>query len=206
MLKGSTSYTNMDNLIQIIPVLNEDELNDLNTYTDKNLAFTRSTTFNGENTKIDSGRTSTECTLPENENITKRVHEKINAALDEYKRKILQIHSGYNTHPLPGANDTTSWREALRVIQYTKGQQYGFHHDQGTLQSRMEYHRQISVILYLTDDFEGGGTAFTHKTFNPKKGDALIFPSNWCYIHQGNQVTSGTKRVLVTWYYVDSRI
>ena len=196
----------MDNLIQIIPVLNEDEVNALNTYTDKNLTFTRSTTFDGDSTKIDSGRTSTECTLHENEAITKMVHGKINAALDEYKRKILQIHSGYNKHPLPGANDTTSWRESLRIIQYTKGQQYGFHHDQGTLQARGEYHRQISVILYLTDDFEGGGTAFTHKTFKPKGGDAIIFPSNWCYLHQGNPVTNGTKRVLVTWYYVDSRV
>lgn len=206
MLKGCTGYIIMDNLIQIIPVLNEDEVNALNTYTDKNLTFTRSTTFDGDSTKIDSGRTSTECTLHENEAITKMVHGKINAALDEYKRKILQIHSGYNKHPLPGANDTTSWRESLRIIQYTKGQQYGFHHDQGTLQARGEYHRQISVILYLTDDFEGGGTAFTHKTFKPKGGDAIIFPSNWCYLHQGNPVTNGTKRVLVTWYYVDSRV
>jgi hypothetical protein len=206
MLKDCTNYTIMDNLIQIIPVLNEDEVNALNTYTDKNLIFTRSTTFNGEFTKIDSGRTSTECILHENEAITKMVHGKINAALDEYKRRILQIHSGYNKHPLPGANDTTSWREDIRIIQYTKGQHYGFHHDQGTLQVRGEYHRQISVILYLTDDFEGGGTAFTHKTFKPKKGEAIIFPSNWCYLHQGNPVTNGTKRVLVTWYYVDSRI
>ena len=195
----------MDNLIQIIPVLNEDEVNALNMYTDEKLSFIRSTTFNGENSKIVSSRTSIECTLPENEDITKMVHGKINAALDEYKRKILQIHSGYNNHPLPGANDTTSWREDIRIIQYTEGQYYGFHHDQGTVQARREYHRQISVILYLTDDFEGGGTAFTHKTFEPKKGDAIIFPSNWCYLHQGNPVTNGTKRVAVTWYYVDSK-
>ena len=63
-----------------------------------------------------------------------------------------------------------------------------------------------TLIIPLNDDFEGGGTAFTHKTFKPKKGEAIIFPSNWCYLHQGNPVTSGTKRVIVTWYYVDSRI
>jgi len=137
----------MDNLIQIIPVLDEDEVNALNTYTDEKLSFIPSTTFNGEKTQINTGRTSTECTLPENEDITKMVHGKMNAALDEYKRKILQIHSGYNKHPLPGANDTTSWREDIRIIQYTKGQHYGFHHDQGAVQVRREYHRQISVIL-----------------------------------------------------------
>ncbi|MDB4346069.1 2OG-Fe(II) oxygenase [bacterium] len=196
----------MDNLIQIIPVLNEDEVNALNTYTDKNLTFTRSTTFDGDSTKIDSGRTSTECTLHENEAITKMVHGKINAALDEYKRRLLNIHTSYNSHPLPGANDTTSWREDLRIIQYTEGQKYDFHHDQGTLQSRREYHRQISVILYLTDDFEGGATSFLHKSIKPPKGHAIIFPSNWCFVHRGDPVIKGRKRVAVTWYYVDSRI
>jgi len=43
----------MDNLIQVIPVFNEDELYELNKFVDENLSFTRSTTFNGPETKID---------------------------------------------------------------------------------------------------------------------------------------------------------
>ena len=196
----------MDHLIQVIPVLTGEEINDLNTYADNNLSFAQSTTFNGANTKIDPGRTSTECALSDTEDIIKNLHVKINAALDEYKRRIINIHTSYNSHPLPGANDTSSWREDLRVIQYVQGQKYGFHHDQGTLQSRREYHRQISVILYLTDDFEGGATSFLHKSIKPPKGHAIIFPSNWCFVHQGDPVIKGRKRVVVTWYYVDSKI
>ena len=66
-----------------------------------------------------------------------------------------------------------------------------------------EYHRKISVIIYLTEDFEGGGTAFPHVTHKPKSGYALIFPSNWCYPHAGEPVEDGVKRVAVTWYYVE---
>lgn len=165
----------MDHLIQVIPVLTGEEINDLNTYADNNLSFAQSTTFNGANTKIDPGRTSTECALSDTEDITKNLHVKINAALDEYKRRIIKIHTSYNSHPLPGANDTSSWREDLRVIQYVQGQKYGFHHDQGTLQSRREYHRQISVILYLTDDFEGELQAFCIKVSNLQKVMQLYF-------------------------------
>ena len=193
----------MDNLIQVIPVFNEDELYELNKFVDENLSFTRSTTFNGPETKIDPGRTSMECALLENDDITKIIHTKINLALDEYKRRILYINPSYNKHPLPGADNTTSWREDIRIIQYIEGQEYGFHHDQGTIQSRGEYHRQISVILYLTDDFEGGETEFIHKKIKPSKGEAIIFPSNWCYLHRGNPVLKGKKRIIVTWYYVD---
>ena len=66
----------------------------------------------------------------------------------------------------------------------------------------MEYHRKISVILYLSNDFEGGHTKFLHKKFKPSVGHAIIFPSNWCYPHTGTLVTNGKKRIAVTWYYV----
>ena len=191
----------MDGLIQIIKVLDEDEVNEINSYADTHLSFTRSTTFDGMKTKIHAGRTSVECSLKEDDEITKKLHLKLNEALIEYTQRILNIHPGFNSHPLPGAPDTTSHREALRIIQYEAGQHYGFHHDQGTMRSREEYHREISVILYLTDDFEGGETSFVHSNFKPKKGEAIIFPSNWCFVHQGNPVIKGKKRIAVTWIY-----
>ena len=27
--------------------------------------------------------------------------------------------------------------------------------------------------------------------FEPKKGEAIVFPANWCFLHQGNPVTKG---------------
>ena len=78
------------------------------------------------------------------------------------------------------------------------------HHDTADLR-RQEYYRTISIILYLNNDFEGGNTVFSHKKYKPLPGQALIFPSNWCYPHAGEPVTSGKKRVAVTWYYVEAR-
>mgnify|MGYP003316373665 FL=1 len=44
-----------------------------------------------------------------------------------------------------------------------------------------------------------------HKTFKPSPGQALIFPSNWCYPHSGDPVELGIKKVAVTWYYSNLR-
>jgi predicted 2-oxoglutarate/Fe(II)-dependent dioxygenase YbiX len=192
----------MDQLIQIIPVLTEEEVDELNVYTEDHLILRRSQTLDNG---IVQGRTSEECPLPEDEEITRKVHAKINLALNEYKRRIINLHDTYNQHPLPGGRGTTSWREEIRVIQYEPGQEYGYHRDSHVDKSAKEYHREISVIVYLTDDFEGGATSFLHASYKPKKGYALIFPSNWSYVHRGDLVTKGTKRVAVTWYYVDNK-
>ena len=191
----------MDGLIQIVKVLDEDEVDEINSYADTHLSFTRSRTFDGLKTKVDAGRTSVECPLGENDDITKKIHQKLTKALFEYRQRILNIHPGFNAHPLPGAPNTISHREDLRIIQYEAGQHYGHHHDQGTVRIREEYHREISVILYLTDDFEGGETCFIDCNLRPKKGQAIIFPANWCFVHQGNPVIKGRKRILVTWMY-----
>jgi hypothetical protein len=65
----------MDQLIQIIPVLTEEEVDELNVYTEDHLILRRSQTLDNG---IVQGRTSEECPLPEDEEITRKVHAKIN--------------------------------------------------------------------------------------------------------------------------------
>ena len=160
----------------------------------------------GKGTKQDtsSGRTSTGTTLNENHSVTINLHNKINEGLLEYKRRVEKIHQNFSYYPVPGGISTKSWREGIQVLQYEKSQEYRFHHDVADDRELEEYHRQISVIVYLTEGFIGGGTAFTHTTYKPKPGYALMFPSNWCYPHAGEPVENGIKRVAVTWYYVIS--
>lgn len=57
--------------------------------------------------------------------------------------------------------------------------------------------RRVSVVLYMNDDFGGGGTRFPtlDLTYKLSAGQALVFPSH--YLHQGERVESGTKYVLV---------
>ena len=203
----------MNDLIQTIKILELDEVKELNEYIDT-LKFEKNSVFgeNGETTDITSDkgcrvdeniRSSSGATLNETHKSTINFHSKINLGLDEYKKRLENIHYNFSYYPVPGGIDTRSWREGIQILQYKKSQQYKFHHDAATRNEQKEYHRKISVIVYLNDGFEGGGTSFIHKTFKPKPGYALIFPSNWCYPHSGQIVESGMKRVAVTWYYVE---
>ena len=194
----------MNDLIQVIKILDQDDVDKLNSHIDT-LQFNQSLVFDtgGDGVKVDNfTRTSTVAPLNDNNEITQEFHEKINRGLDEYKRRLVKIHNNFSYYPVPGGIDTRSWREGIQILQYEKSQEYKFHHDSAIRREQEQYHRQISVIVYLSEDFKGGGTSFIHTTYKPKPGYALIFPSNWCFPHAGEPVEEGRKRVAVTWYYV----
>tara|TARA_B100000676_G_scaffold139455_1_gene138029 strand:- start:70 stop:663 length:594 start_codon:yes stop_codon:yes gene_type:complete len=195
----------MNDLIQIIKLIDIEQVNEMNNFIDT-LSLAPNTVFGeGENEcNVDTSiRTSTGTYLDNNHPITQKFHSKMNEGLEEYKRRVEKIHSSFSYYPVPSGYGTTCWREEIQILQYEKTQEYKFHHDAATNPNIQEYHRKISVITYLSDGFEGGGTAFPHVTLKPKPGYALIFPSNWCYPHAGEPVKDGRKRVAVTWYYVD---
>ena len=194
----------MNDLIQVIKILESNEVKELNNFID-NYKFNKSSVMvnSGGNATDDYVRSSTGCFLDEEHEITLDFHNKINQGLNEYKERLVNIHENFLYYPVPGGYDTHSWRESIQILQYEKNQEYKFHHDTANHRDRKEFYRTISVIVYLTDNFEGGGTLFPHTSFKPKPGYALIFPANWCYPHAGELVTEGIKRVAVTWYYVE---
>ena len=83
----------------------------------------------------------------------------------------------------------------FQVVRYHPGDFYKRHRDSGPYNAE----RYFSVVFYLNDDFEGGGTYFPDADYTvvPKKGTALIFPSD--YLHQAVTVEDGTKYIAVTW-------
>ena len=196
----------MNDLIQIIKTLDSEDLKTINDHIDT-LSFRPSTVFTtGGKSKISKHwRTSTGTSLNDNDDITCLFHEKINASLLEYKERISLISDSFKRYPVPGGYETDSHREGIQIIEYSPGQEYKFHHDAATNSNIKEYHRKISVIVYLTDKFTGGHTAFPHCKYRPEPGHALIFPSNWCYPHAGKPVLEGKKRIAVTWYYANDR-
>jgi len=197
----------MNDLIQIIKFLDDSQLDIINNYIDT-LTFETNNVFAGkedEYTQVDTNvRSSTGTFLSEDVDECKLLHSCMNNALDEYRRRVINVHENFSYYPVPGGFRTKSWRESIQVLEYTKGQQYKFHHDAAILPNLKEYHRQISVIIYLKESEIGGGTAFHHTLFKPSPGYGLIFPSNWCFPHSGEEVHRGKKRVAVTWYYVES--
>ena len=70
-------------------------------------------------------------------------------------------------------------------IHHSHGQQYGY--------------PQVSVLLYLNDDYEGGEFYVAGKMFEPEQGSGIIFPSNFMFPHEAKTVTKGTRWSIVTW-------
>ena len=198
----------MNNLIQTIQVLTPEEVKFVNAELDKKEFQVSMIGFADDGTgvlsaRVDSDvRSSSVTYLKDNEEVTKVMHEGINNALLEYRQRLMEIHPTFDGYPVPGGFMTTSNREEIQVLEYVENQKYTWHTDASPMPDSKEYHRKISVILYLSDDFEGGTTKFVHQDYKPPIGHALIFPSNWCFPHCGTQVTSGKKRVAVTWYFV----
>ena len=70
-------------------------------------------------------------------------------------------------------------------IHHSHGQKYGY--------------PQATVLLFLNDDFKGGQFIVSELQLNIKKGDAIIFPSNFMFPHEVKKVTSGTRWSIVSW-------
>ena len=70
-------------------------------------------------------------------------------------------------------------------IHHSHGQKYGY--------------PQVSVLLYLNDDYKGGEFFVAEHQYLPKKGSAIVFPSNFMYPHEATAVTKGTRWSIITW-------
>ena len=75
--------------------------------------------------------------------------------------------------------------EHIDNIHHSHGQEYGY--------------PQVSVLLYLNEDYEGGEFFVAKKEFKPNKGSAIIFPSNFMYPHEAKVVTKGIRWSIISW-------
>ena len=108
--------------------------------------------------------------------------------------------------------------EQLQVARYTPGQQYMPHYDACVedcdRDGRERVSRRATLLVYLTDDFEEGGTHFANidARFRPARGDGVLFynvdadtgaelPDS---LHAGEPVRSGTKWVANCWVRFDA--
>ena len=70
-------------------------------------------------------------------------------------------------------------------IHHSHGQEYGF--------------PQVSALLFLNDDYEGGEFIVAGEIYTTKKGSGIIFPSNFIYPHEVKPVIKGTRWSVLTW-------
>ena len=99
--------------------------------------------------------------------------------------------------------------EIPQILSYGIGGHYQPHVDgeslwktpNGELIWKKSTDRDISIVLYLNDDFEGGDFIFPdHKIrVRPEPGMMVCFPSNHHYKHGVEPVTKGKRYSIVCW-------
>ena len=96
--------------------------------------------------------------------------------------------------------------EPVQILRYYPGDFYSWHTDHFSTGGIRQEHtidpieRKLSIVLYLSNDFEGGQTEFVNgRIIKPKPGEGIVFPSNQFYPHRAKPVISGVKYALVTW-------
>ena len=98
------------------------------------------------------------------------------------------------------------WFEAPDLMRYRPGGFYIRHADSQNMDVTTKLwtrviDRDLSLLVYLNEDFEGGALTFTKFNYQiqPKAGTVVIFPSDHRYLHQAEKVTDGIRYALVSW-------
>lgn len=98
------------------------------------------------------------------------------------------------------------WFETPEILRYREGGQYSVHADADiwmteTKSWKRVLDRDLSLLLYINDEFEGGGLIFPNTGFTivPRRGLLVAFPSDWRYIHGAYPVKEGLRYAIVSW-------
>jgi len=101
--------------------------------------------------------------------------------------------------------------EPVQMLYYPLGGKYDIHNDSeevidGKLKRVAD--RDISIICYLNDDYEGGELEFPSLglKIKPMRGTIITFPSYYEYSHRVHPVTKGERFSLVTWIETNERL
>lgn len=102
--------------------------------------------------------------------------------------------------------------EAPQLLCYSPGGHYKPHNDgeglwinpDGTQMWKKTIDRDLSTVIFLNDDFEGGYFSFPDLriTIKPEPGLLVCFPSSRWYTHMVEPVISGNRYTLVSWMRV----
>lgn len=102
--------------------------------------------------------------------------------------------------------------EMPQLLIYEPGGHYRAHYDavskwkcpDGQIIWKKSINRDISTVLFLNDEFEGGDFVFPDLKIKirPEPGLLIAFPSSQHYLHQVEPVISGIRIAMVNWMTV----
>lgn len=90
--------------------------------------------------------------------------------------------------------------QEVSLLKYEKGGFYKPHVD-----SCKAIHRELSIIIFLNNDFQGGYLKFykpngeVYYEVQPSPGSIVMWPSNFLYPHAADTVLEGTRFCIVSW-------
>ena len=115
------------------------------------------------------------------EKIDQQVFEVVTAAVRSY----------INKHP---RLSFINYDEGYQLMRYKEGEKVTNHIDVGSRD-----HRVLTCSLQLNDNFKGGEWVFFGDTkIKVNKGDAVLFPSNFCFDHEVTPIEEGIRYSILT--------
>ena len=95
---------------------------------------------------------------------------------------------------------------SIDFLHYPDGAHYWPHVDgqyvDGAFVRRSNINRDITCVVYLNDDYQGGEAYFPFFDIEkkPVAGDILIYPGSWQYLH-GVKKVEGVRYAIVVWFH-----
>lgn len=112
----------------------------------------------------------------------------------------------FSQYITPHFGKEIDWVELPEILRYGAGGKYEPHADAdnwdaGANRWVRAKDRDISVLLYINDGFQGGEIDFPNfgMKLPPRQGMLIAFPSDRRYVHAARPVTSGIRYVIVAW-------
>lgn len=121
--------------------------------------------------------------------ITKKLNEHIREKLNLYSENAFFV----DEKKLVRTQDYFLW--------YDAGFGITLHADDSSNGSR-DYHRVLTVLIYLNNDYEGGEIVFPDHDLKikPEKGEMIAFPSNRLFKHEVTPIISGHRFAIMQTY------
>jgi predicted 2-oxoglutarate/Fe(II)-dependent dioxygenase YbiX len=98
------------------------------------------------------------------------------------------------------------WFEAPDLMRYREGGFYIRHADSENMDLKTQMwskviDRDLSMLIYLNDDYEGGELSFYKFNYQirPRAGAVVMFPSDHRFLHQAEKVIKGRRYAIVSW-------
>ena len=149
--------------------------------------------FDGVNTQL---RDTLSIGIPHFNNLSENIPSLTNPYSHNLSKIFFEVFDPFERDYMSIYNVWTPSHDPYSILKYGIGQKFIDHID-----DCQEYHRRISTVYYINDDYVGGEIEFPRfKIFyKPKANELLVFPSTYVYNHSVNQVIQGTRYSIVSW-------